>query len=310
MGINLKVNLGKLKLKNPVLVASGTFGYAKEFSSFLNLKELGGIVTKTITLKPRSGNKPPRLVETPAGLLNSIGLQNEGIDYFIKKQLPEFKKIGIPIIVSLGAEEIGEYAILVKKLEKISYIDAFELNISCPNVKDHNAQKPGLIAQDPQATYEVVKSIRRITKKPLITKLSPNVTDIVLVAQAAANAGTDILSLVNTFFGMSVDIHTKRSKLANIVGGLSGPAIKPIALQMTWQLRQNLNLPIIAMGGIMNADDALEFLITGADAICVGTANLINPKTSIQIIKDLKKYLLNYKINQIKEITGSLLKNS
>ncbi|MEW6171082.1 MAG: dihydroorotate dehydrogenase [Candidatus Omnitrophota bacterium] len=308
--MNLKVNLGKLKLKNPVLVASGTFGYAKEFSSFLNLKELGGIVTKTITLKPRSGNKPPRLVETPAGLLNSIGLQNEGLDYFMEKQLPEFKKIGIPIIVSLGAEEIEEYAILVKKLEKISYIDAFELNISCPNVKDHNVQKPGLIAQDPQATYEVVKLVRRLTKKPLITKLSPNVTDIVLMAQAAANAGTDILSLVNTFFGMSVDIHTRKPKLANIVGGLSGPAIKPMALQMTWQLRQNLNLPIIAMGGIMNAEDALEFLITGADAICVGTANLINPKTSTQIIKDLKEYLLNYKINQIKEITSSLLKNS
>lgn len=302
MANSLCVNIGNLKLSNPVLVASGTFGYAQEFAPYLDLKKLGGITTKTITLHPRRGNPPPRIIETAAGMLNSIGLQNEGVKNFLKEKLPYLKKIGIPVIVSIGGDTIDEYVALAKILNKEKGVVALELNISCPNIKG----KEILIAQDNQATSELVKKVRAVFDKTIITKLSPNVTEIVLIAKAAEEAGSDAISLINTFFGMAVDIETKKSKLANNIGGLSGPAIKPIALRMVWQVARSIDIPVIGMGGIMNANDAMEFMIAGATAICLGTANLIDPSSSIKIIKGIEDYLKKNKIKDIKKLIGCI----
>jgi len=298
----MKIKIGKLELKNPVLVASGTFGYAKEFSPYLDIKKLGGIITKTITLHPRQGNFPPRIVETASGMLNAIGLQNEGIDKFLKEKLPFLRKIGVPIIISIGADTIQGYVKLAKILGKVKGVSALELNISCPNVGGEHR----LISQDKDATYQLVKETREATEMTLITKLSPNVTDIVSIAQAAKDAGSDAVSLVNTFLGMSVDIQTKAPRLGNITGGLSGPAIKPIALRMVWQVAKSINIPVIGMGGIMNADDAIEYIIAGASAVCVGTANLIDPSISIKILKGIEVYLKKNKIKDIKKLIGCL----
>ncbi|MCX5709376.1 MAG: dihydroorotate dehydrogenase [Candidatus Omnitrophica bacterium] len=300
---NLTVNIGKLKLKNPVMVASGTFGYAEEFKDFIDLKKLGAIVTKTITLKPRKGNPGPRTCETPAGMLNSIGLENPGIEGFIAEKLPILKKIGVPAIISIASEgEAGEFVELSRRLDKIKEVSAIELNISCPNIRD----KSRLISQDAQATYELVRSVRKVTQKTLITKLSPNVTSIVEIAKAAQAGGSDALSLINTLTGMSIDVRRRRPKIASIVAGLSGPAIKPVAVRMCWEVYKAVDLPIIGMGGIMNTEDALEFLIAGASAVSVGTGNFINPKASVEIIAGLKNYMTKNRINDIKNIVGSL----
>lgn len=300
---NLSVNIGKLKLKNPVMVASGTFGYAEEFKDFIDLKELGAIVTKTVTLKPRKGNPGPRTCETPAGLLNSIGLENPGVDKFISEKLPIIKKTGVPVIVSIASEgDPGEFILLARKLDKINAVSAIELNISCPNIRE----KSHLISQSASATYDLVKSVRKVTQKTLITKLSPNVTSVVEIGRAAEEAGSDALSLINTLTGMSIDVDTRKPKIASIVAGLSGPAIRPVAVRMVWEVYKQAEIPVIGMGGIMNADDALEFLIAGASAISVGTGNFINPGASIEIIKGLKKYMAKVKINDIKDIVGSL----
>ena len=305
MGINLKVKIGKLQLNNPVMVASGTFGYAEEFKDFIDLKKLGAIVTKTITLKPRMGNPPPRTCETPAGLLNSIGLENPGIDKFIKEKIPFIKNLGVPLIVSIASEaDIEEFIILVSRLDKIKEVSAIELNISCPNIKSH--QKGGLIAQDAKATYEAVKAAREVTRKTLITKLSPNVTDIIEVAQAAQDAGSDAIALINTLMGMSIDVKTRKPKIAMGTAGLSGPAIRPVAVRMVWEVYKKVKIPIIGMGGIMDTHSALEFFIAGSSAIAVGTANFINPRTTIEIISGLEKYLARNKIKDIKELIGSL----
>ena len=307
---NLTVNIGKLKLKNPVMVASGTFGYAEEFRDFLDLKKLGAIVTKTITLKPRQGNPAPRTCETPAGMLNSIGLENPGIEAFLDDLLPELTKIGVPVIVSISSEkDPKEFMLLAKQLDKIKEVSAIELNISCPNIRSHNvtpSQRHSLIAQDPKATYDLVKIVRIATKKTLITKLSPNVTDITEIAQAAEKAGSDAVSLVNTFSAMSIDVSTRKPRIAMITAGLSGPAIRPIAVRMVWEVYQKIKIPIIGMGGIMDTPSALEFFIAGATAISVGTANFINPKVSAEIIGGLKKYLKENKINDIKDLIGTL----
>lgn len=307
--LNLSVNLGRLKLKNPIIAASGTFGFAREFEDFFNLRKLGAIVTKTITLKPRRGNMPPRLIETPCGLLNSIGLENDGYDLFVLEKLPYLKDTGIPIIVSIAGETRYEFVELARRLDKIDGIHAVELNISCPNIRGNPraiCENPRLISQDPKATYNLVKAVRKVCKKTLITKLSPNVTDILKIAEAAKEAGTDSISLVNTFFGMSINIKTRRPHLGSIIGGLSGPAIRPIALAMVYRLVQNLRVPIIGMGGIMDTNDALEFLIAGATAIGTGTANLINPRVSLDILKGIKKYLIKNKIRDIKKLIGSI----
>ena len=302
MQAKLSVNIGKLKLKNPVMVASGTFGYAEEFKEFINLKELGAIITKTITLKPRQGNPPPRTCETPAGMLNSIGLENPGLEVFIREKIPLLKKIGIPIIVSIASEDDpAEFIVLAKRLDKIKEVAAIELNISCPNI-----HKTELIAQDACSTYTVVKSVRKATRKTIITKLSPNVTDIADIAKVAQQAGTDAISLVNTFYGMSININSRRPKLGSVVGGLSGPAIRPMAVRMVWEAYQKIKIPIIGMGGIMDVSSALEFLLAGATVISVGTANFINPGITAEIIKGLKDYLIKHNYGTITKLVGDI----
>lgn len=313
----LSISIGQLKLKNPMMVASGTFGYAEEFKGFINLKELGAIVTKSITLAPRKGNPPPRTCETPAGMLNSIGLENPGIEVFITEKLPFLKKIGVPIIVSIASQDDpDEFIALTKRLDKIKEVAAIELNISCPNIGHRSNHKnlqpitcnlsPKLIAQDPKATYAAVNRVRRVTRKTLITKLSPNVTDMTDIAKAAQAAGTDAVSLINTVAGMSIDVKTRQPKIATITGGLSGPAIRPIALRMVWEVYQKINIPVIGMGGITDTHSALEFFIAGATAVAIGTANFLNPKVSVEIIRGIKEYLIKNKIKDIKEIIGKM----
>lgn len=300
----LCVKIGNLNLKNPVLVASGTFGYGEEFGGFIDLKKLGAIVTKTITLNPRQGNKPARTCETPSGMLNSIGLENPGLEIFLQEKLPALKRFGVPLIISI-ASQAGpeEFVVLAKRLDREDGVSAIELNISCPNIKAHNKK---LIAQDSKAAYNLVKSVRRVTKRTLITKLSPNVTDIAEVAQAAESAGTDAVSLINTLMGMSIDVQKKAPKIAGITGGLSGPAIRPVAVRMVWEVYNKINIPIIGMGGIIDTQSALEFFIAGSAAISVGTANFINPKVTVEIISGLKQYLTRNKIKDIKLLTGSI----
>ncbi|MDP3732414.1 MAG: dihydroorotate dehydrogenase [Candidatus Omnitrophota bacterium] len=322
MRAKLSVNIGKIKLKNPVMVASGTFGYAEEFRDFINLKELGAIVTKTITLAPRQGNPPPRTCETPCGMLNSIGLENPGLELFIREKLPLLKKIGAPLIVSIASEDDpAEFVTLARRLDKIKEVAAIELNISCPNIKVHSQKfivhskklrttnyelRTKLISQDHRSTYAVVNSVRRVTNKTLITKLSPNVTDITEIALAAEKAGSDAVSLINTITGMSIDIKTRRPKIATLTAGLSGPAIRPVAVRMAWEVYQKIKIPIIGMGGITDTQSALEFFIAGATAISVGTANFINPRVTIEIIEGIKRYLIRNKIKDIKALIGSM----
>ena len=298
----LSMSIGKLKLKNPVMVASGTFGWLEEFKDFINLKELGAIVTKSITLAPRKGNPAPRTCETPAGMLNSIGLENPGLELFIREKLPLLDKIGVPVIVSISSRgDPQEFVVLARRLDKIKEVAAIELNISCPNLSHSK-----LISQDARLTYEAVNRVRRVTQKTLITKLSPNVTDITDIAKAAEAAGTDAVSLINTITGMSIDVKTRQPKIATITGGLSGPAIRPIALRMVWEVSQKINIPIIGMGGITDTHSALEFFIAGATAISVGTANFINPKVTVEIIEGIKRYLIRNKIKDIKALIGSM----
>jgi len=309
MNPDISVKIGKLRLNNPVMVASGTFGYAEEFGEFMDLEKLGAIVTKTITLEPRQGNPMPRTCETPAGMLNSIGLENPGLEGFIKKRLPYLKKPGIPVIVSIAAEsDPEEFVIMAKKLDKIKEVAAIELNISCPNVKHGRRLAAGtaLISQDAQATGEIVRKTRKATGKTLITKLSPNVVSIAEIALAAQAAGSEAISLINTLTGMSIDVDTRRPKIAMVTAGLSGPAIRPVAVRMVWEVYQKIGIPIIGMGGIMDTRSALEFFVAGATSVSVGTANFINPSVSIEIISGIEKYCRDNKINSIKELTGSL----
>jgi dihydroorotate dehydrogenase (NAD+) catalytic subunit len=301
----LEVEVGGIRMKNPVMTASGTFGYGEEFSPFIDLDKLGAIVLKGITLKPKRGNPPPRIIETSSGILNAIGLQNVGVEVLINKKLPYLQKFTTPVIINISGDTLEEYVELARKLDNISQekgIAGLEINISCPNV-----QKGGIVwGTEAQLTYKVVNNIRKVTTLPLIVKLSPNVTDIKVIAQAAEEAGADVLSLINTLVGMAVDVSLRRPKLANIGGGLSGPAVKPVALWMVWQVFQTVNIPIIGMGGIMKAQDALEFIIAGARAVSIGTANLVNPQAAIEIIEGIEEYLVENKIKDINELVGSL----
>jgi dihydroorotate dehydrogenase (NAD+) catalytic subunit len=301
----LEVKVGGIRMKNPVMTASGTFGYGEEFSPFIDLDKLGAIVLKGISLKPKRGNPPPRIIETSSGILNAIGLQNVGVEVLINKKLPYLQKFTTPVIINIFGDTLEEYVELARKLDNISQekgIAGLEINISCPNV-----QKGGIVwGTEAQLTYKVVNNIRKVTTLPLIVKLSPNVTDIKVIAVAAEEAGADVLSLINTLVGMAVDVSLRRPKLANISGGLSGPAVKPVALWMVWQVFQTVNIPIIGMGGIMKAQDALEFIIAGARAVSIGTANLVNPKAAIEIIKGIEEYLVENKIKDINELVGSL----
>lgn len=308
--MDLSIKIGKLKLKNPVTVASGTFGYAEEFKDLVKLSDLGAIITKTITKEPRLGNATPRLAETASGMLNAIGLQNEGLDNFIKVKLPKLKKMGTKIIVSVSANSALEFIYCVRKL-KDAGVEAVELNLSCPNIKyaklkASNNEKARIFAQVADDTYILVSAVAKKTDVVLIAKLSPNVTDITEIAIAAEKAGADALSLVNTFSAMAIDIDTCNPRLANVSGGLSGPAIKPIALKMVYDVFKAVRIPIIGMGGIMNADDAIEFMIAGATAISVGTANFVNPGVSMEVIAGIKSYCKKKKIENLKQIIGTV----
>lgn len=306
---NTGVNIGKLKLKNPVMVASGTFGYAEEFRNFLDLKEIGAIVTKTITLKPRQGNRPPRTCETPSGMLNSIGLENPGIEAFLKDKLPALKKYRVPVIVSIASEEEpDEFFVMARRLDSVDAVSAIELNISCPNVKNHRLvdKRQPLISQDAAATCELLTRVRKATTKTLITKLSPNVTSISDIAAACERGGSDAVSLINTLLGMSIDIRDRKPKLASLCGGLSGPAVKPVAVRMVWEAYNKIRLPIIGMGGIMNFSDAIEFIIAGATAVGLGTVNFIDPAAASHVIKGIKEYCRYNNIKDIKELKGSI----
>jgi dihydroorotate dehydrogenase (NAD+) catalytic subunit len=265
-------------------------------------------VTKTITLKPRQGNPPARTCETPAGMLNSIGLENPGIDKFIEEKLPLLKKTGVPLIISIASDsDPEEFVTLAQRLDKVKEVAAIELNISCPNINS-KLQTPNskLISQDPQSTYDLVRRVRKVTKKTLFTKLSPNVTDITEIALAAQKAGSDAASLINTITAMTIDVEKRKPKIATLTGGLSGPAIRPVAVRMVWEVYQKIKIPIIGMGGIMDTPGALEFFIAGATAIGIGTANFINPKTSLEILEGLKKYLIKNRIKNIQNLIGSL----
>ncbi|MFN7170295.1 MAG: dihydroorotate dehydrogenase [Candidatus Omnitrophota bacterium] len=303
MGIDLSVEIGKLKLKTPVLVASGTFGYEDDYADLLKSNRLGGLVTKTLTLKPRQGNPPPRTVETPWGMLNSIGLQNEGVDFFLEKKLPLLSQFKIPLIVSIAGERIEDYGLLAKKLDSVKEISALEINISCPNVE---TAEECLFAQDFYLTYGVVKAVRESTAKTIIAKLSPNVTDIVSIAQAAFDAGADGLGLVNTFLGMAIDIEKRKSKLGTLYGGLSGPAIKPLSLYVVYRVARAVKLPIIGMGGIISSADALEFFLAGATSIAVGTGNFINPQVTKEIVEGIEEYLKGHNLKSVRELVGAL----
>ncbi len=299
---DLTVDLGFLKIRNPVLAASGTFGYGLEFSPYLDLNRLGGIVVKGLYFSPREGNPPPRLFETQGGLINAIGLQGIGVKRFSEEVLPELRKFDTPIIINVCGERDEEYVEAVEFLNTTEGIAAYELNISCPNV-----EKDGLCpALDPEATGSLVKLVKKHSSRPLITKLSPNVTDIVEIATSAQEAGSDALSLVNTFLAMAIDPETRKPRLSNIFGGLSGPAIKPIALRMVYQVAQHVRIPVIGIGGILTGADALEFLIAGASAVEVGTANFIDPEATVKIIEDLEAYGHEKGLKSIKDVIGSV----
>lgn len=298
----LAVDIGGIKLKNPVMTASGTFGFGQEYAQFYDLSLLGGLVVKGTTLNPRLGNPPPRIAETPAGMLNSVGLQNPGVDYVIEKELPWLSKYDVSVIVNVSGHSLEEYGEVVERLDRAEGVDGVEINISCPNVKEGGMS----FGTDPAIAEEVIKLVRGKTKLPVIAKLSPNVTDITEIAKAVEAGGADAVSLINTVLGMAIDIKKRRPVLANIVGGLSGPAIKPIAVRMVWQVAQAVKIPVIGMGGIVSVEDALEFFLAGASAIAVGAGNFHNPRAAVEIVQGLEKWLQVEKIEDIRDIIGAL----
>ncbi len=300
--VNLSVKIGKLKLKNPVMAASGTFG--PEYRQLIDVGSIGAVIAKTITLKARAGNKPPRIAEAPSGMLNSIGLENKGLDDFINNKIQLFPKGKTALIVSISGDSDEEFKELLKALNKIDKVSAIELNLSCPNVK--HGSRHGLTAQDKGAVSETVEAVRRLTKLPLIAKLSPCVTDIAGIARAAEKAGADAVSLINTFPAMAVDIETRKPLLGNMSGGLSGPAIKPIALKMVWDTYQKVKIPIIGIGGIMGYEDAVEFILCGATCVQIGTANFVDPRTPAETLRGITSYLAKNKIDDINELIGRL----
>ena len=310
MGLDLSTQIGKIKFKNPVLVASGTFGHAKEFEHFFDLKRLGGIVTKTITLRPRLGNPPPRIVETPSGMLNAIGLQNPGAEKFIEEKLPYLRKLGIPIIVSAMGYSVPEFISVIQALDRAEGIDGYELNLSCPNVpystKTEALTLVKMFAHDERMIEEVVSAVRQVTDKTLVAKLGPDVSDISKMAMAAERAGADAVSLINTFIAMAIDVKTRRPVLANKTGGLSGPCVRPIAVRMTWEVFKKVKIPVMGMGGIMTAKDALEFLIAGASAVQIGTANFMDPSAPMHVLEGIEEFIKKEKIKNLKELIGSV----
>lgn len=299
--LDLSVEIGKLKLKNPVMPASGTFG--EETSNFIDFNKLGAIVPKSFTLNPRDGNKPPRVAETASGLINAVGIQNDGIHQFIEKTLPFYEKYTSPIIVSVSAYSVEEFIEMIKILDPKERVSAYELNISCPNLAA-GGKSFGMSCED---TYNIVKTIKEYTEKPIIPKLTPNVNDIASIAVSAQEAGADAVALTNTYTAMAIDINTRKPKLRNVTGGLSGPAIKPISVRMVWEVANKVSIPVIGLGGIRTWEDAVEFLLAGASAVQVGTANFINPHAMVEVVEGIKKYMKKNNISSLKDLVGSLI---
>ncbi len=300
--VNLKTDIAGLEFKNPVITASGTFGYGQEFEDFIDIDKLGGIIVKGTTLNPREGNPYPRMAETASGMLNAVGLQNKGVKYFAEKIYPQIKKYKTNIIVNVSGSQVEDYIKTAEIINELDNIPAIELNISCPNVKEGGMA----FGTNCSSASEVVKEVRAVYKKTLIVKLSPNVTNIAEIAQTVEDAGADAISLINTLLGMAINAETQKPLLSTITGGLSGPAIKPVALGMVWKVSKAVKVPIIGLGGIMNATDAIEFFLAGASAIQIGTANFIDPKISVKIIDGIGNYLNRHNIIDIKDIIGAL----
>ena len=302
--VNLQTNISKLSLKNPILTASGTFGYGSEYADLIDLSRLGGIIVKGTTLEPRQGNDYPRLAETPSGMLNAVGLQNKGVDYFISNIYPTIKDIDTEIIVNVSGASINDYVAVAERIAELDKIHAIEVNISCPNVK----QGGMAFGTTCEGAAEVTRAIRKVYDKTLIVKLSPNVTDIVSIAKAVEAEGADSVSLINTLLGMAIDVERQRPILSTITGGLSGPAVRPVAVRMVWQVAKAVKIPVIGLGGIMSGRDALEFILAGATAIQVGTANFINPRVTIEIIDYIEDYCARHGVTDIKDLIGAVNK--
>jgi len=300
--VDLKININGLEFKNPVLTASGTFGYGPEFEDFIDIGQLGGIIVKGTTLEHREGNAYPRMAETPSGMLNAVGLQNKGIDYFIQHIYPNIKKYNTNIIINVSGSKLEDYLAVIEKINDLDRIPAIELNISCPNVK----QGGMAFGTSCASAAEITKAARKVFNKTLIVKLSPNVTDITSIAKSVEAEGADSVSLINTLLGMAIHAETRKPVLSTITGGLSGPAVKPVALRMVWQVAKAVKIPVIGLGGIMTATDAIEFLLAGATAVQIGTANFIDPQISVKIVQGIEQYLARHKYTSVKEIIGSL----
>jgi len=301
-GVNLSIQIDKLKLQNPVMVASGTFGYGVEYAQLLDLNQLGAVVVKGICLNPVRGNPTPRTVEVASGLINAIGLQGPGVDGFEQKYWPFLKTLKVPTIINIWGAAVEEYAEVARRFDTLGGVGALELNVSCPNIKEGGAQ----FGTDLKLLAQVVAACRKATKLPLITKMSPNVVSIAPYAKAAEDAGSDALAVTNSYPAMAIDIETRKPKLANITGGLSGPCIKPIAVKLVWEAAQAVKIPIIGMGGIQNASDAIEFMMAGATAVAVGTANFYEPQTALQVIAGLCEFMQKKNLSDLKQITGSV----
>ena len=301
----LAVEFGPLRLANPVLVASGTFGYASELAGLVDVARLGGIVTKTVTVKPRPGNPPPRIVETPAGMLNAIGLQNVGIDRFVTEKLPYLAGLDPVVLVSIMGYTTGEFVALAERLDGLPGVDGLELNLSCPNVAYSAGGGARMFAHDPELTAEAVRAVRAVTDLPVIAKLGPDVADIAAIGRAAEDAGADALAVMNTIPGMVIDIERRRPVLANVTGGLSGPAIRPLAVRLTYQLASAVDIPVVGIGGIMDHRDALQFLLAGASAVQVGTATFTNPRAAVEVLDGLAGYLRDAGVARIADLIGA-----
>ncbi len=301
----LAVEFGPLRLANPVLVASGTFGYASELAGLVDVARLGGIVTKTVTVKPRPGNPPPRIVETPAGMLNAIGLQNVGIDRFVTEKLPYLAGLDPVVLVSIMGYTTGEFVALAERLDGLPGVDGLELNLSCPNVAYSAGGGARMFAHDPELTAEAVRAVRAVTDLPVIAKLGPDVADIGAIGRAAEDAGADALAVMNTIPGMVIDIERRRPVLANVTGGLSGPAIRPLAVRLTYQLASAVDIPVVGIGGIMDHRDALQFLLAGASAVQVGTATFTNPRAAVEVLDGLAGYLRDAGVARIADLIGA-----
>ncbi len=302
---DLSVSIAGIKLKNPILTASGTFGYGEEYAEFVDLNKLGGVIVKGISINPIKGNPPPRIWETPSGMLNAIGLENPGVDVFLNEKLPYLRQFDTAVIVNIFGYSCEEYVQVAEKLDGVPGVAGLEVNISCPNVKAGGI----VFGTNQKAAFELLAAVRKATKLPIIAKLSPNVTDITEFARTARDAGCDGLSLINTLIGMAIDVRCMRPRLANCTGGLSGPAIKPVAVRMVWQVAKSVHLPILGMGGIATGEDALEFILAGASAVAVGTANFVNPRATLDVLSGMESLMIEQGIRDIKDIIGKVARN-